>query len=109
MKLLTKEIIKRFETIGRQEESSDPIVVAKFFTPDSSCTWYATEFEPESGIFFGWANLGDPTCAEFGSFALSELESVRGRLGLPVERDRHCGEKPLSEHQYSGFAKRETA
>jgi hypothetical protein len=28
-------------------------------------------------------------CPELGSVSLSELESVRGRLGLPIERDRH--------------------
>jgi len=28
-------------------------------------------------------------CPELGSVRISELESVRGRVGLPVERDRH--------------------
>jgi len=28
-------------------------------------------------------------CPETGSVRISELESVRGRLGIPVERDRH--------------------
>ena len=33
MKLLTKELLKRFEKVGRQEDAKDPIVIAKFFNP----------------------------------------------------------------------------
>lgn len=103
MKLLTKELLERFAAVGRQENNPDPIVIAKYFTPDAAATWYATEYLPEERLFFGWANLGDDECAEFGYFSLDELESVRGRLGLPVERDLWTPEKPLSQHQRSGF------
>jgi hypothetical protein len=38
-------------------------------------------------------------CPELGSVRISELEAVRGRLGLPIERDRHFrAEKPLSAY-----------
>ena len=40
-------------------------------------------------MFFGWATLGDPQNAELGYFSLDELESVRGRFGLKIERDLH--------------------
>ncbi len=33
MKLLTNELIKRFEEVGSQEVIDDPIVIAKFFNP----------------------------------------------------------------------------
>jgi len=33
MKLLTKELLMRFEKVGRQEDDKDPIVIAKFFNP----------------------------------------------------------------------------
>ena len=33
MKLLTKEIEKRFAEVGNQEDVADPVVVAKFFNP----------------------------------------------------------------------------
>jgi len=36
-----------------QEGAPDPIVYARFFTPDSSWTWLATEFDPTEGRFFG--------------------------------------------------------
>ncbi len=39
-------------------------------------------------IAFGLCDLG-LQCPELGSVRLSELESYRGRLGLPIERDLH--------------------
>ena len=43
MKLLTDEIIRNFEKVGRQENSKDPLVIAKFFNRMGAGTWYATE------------------------------------------------------------------
>jgi hypothetical protein len=34
---------------------------------------------------------------EFGYFSLSELQSVKGPLGLPIERDLHFEPKSLRE------------
>jgi hypothetical protein len=66
---------------------ADFIPVVKFFTPDANCTWIITELDPdEPDIAFGLCDLG-MGCPELGSVRISELESVRGRLGLPVERD----------------------
>jgi hypothetical protein len=42
--------------------------------------------EPE--IAFGLCDLG-LGCPELGSVRISEIESLRGTLGLPVERDLH--------------------
>lgn len=69
-----------------QEGSSDPTVYAKFFTPDAGWTWYITEGQEAEGDFrfFGYV-IGLES--EWGYFVLSELESVRGRLGLPIECD----------------------
>jgi hypothetical protein len=55
----------------------------KFFSPDSNWIWYPTEFDG-ADLFFG---LVDGFEVELGYFSLSELESVRGALGLPIERD----------------------
>ena len=38
-----------------------------------------------------------PKVAELGSSSLSELESLRGPLGLPVERDASFSPTPLRE------------
>jgi hypothetical protein len=47
-----------------------------------------TELDPDGGLAFGLCDLG-LGCPELGYVALAELSAVRGKLGLPVERDRH--------------------
>ena len=83
MKLLTKELRKKLPPLGATANEQDPMVICKFFFPDSHWTWYAIEFDGED-IFFGYV-VGD--FPELGSFSLSELKCTRGKLGLPVERD----------------------
>ena len=61
--------------------------VVKLFTPDGGCTWLLTEIDPDDpDIAFGLCDLGFGY-PELGSVSLSELESVRGKLNLPIERD----------------------
>jgi hypothetical protein len=84
MKLLTKTIKKEVPKLYSQGEKGDEAVAyVKFFTPWSSWTWYATEFD-DVDTFFG---LVDGFEKELGYFSLSELESIRGPFGLKVERD----------------------
>jgi hypothetical protein len=98
MKLLTQEILKNIPDLYSQEKVSDPTVWAKFFTPDSGWTWLATEYSPEERLFFGFVVSGlDPSFSEFGLFSLDELESVKGPMGLGVERDMYFEPKPLSQ------------
>lgn len=92
MKLLTKELRDRLPAIGSTDGQRDPVAQVKFFTPDTQWTWYATEFDGED-LFFG---LVDGLEKELGYFSLSELESVRGPLGLPIERDLYFDPTPLS-------------
>ena len=95
MMLLTKEVLKKLPPLYSQESKGmDAIAQVKFFTPWSNWTWYATEYHPEEGIFFG---LVDGLERELGYFSLAELESVRGPGGLTVERDLHWRPKPLKE------------
>lgn len=71
-----------------QNPDFDPAPVVKLFTPDAGATWLLTEMDPdEHDHVFGLADLGLGT-PELGWTSLSELASVRGRLGLPVERWR---------------------
>ena len=97
MKLLTKELLNRFEQVGRQENSSDPLVIAKFFNPCGAGTWYATEYDPNDKIFFGFVSIFGDWNDEWGSFSLEELESYHGKFGLGIERDLYFGEKRISE------------
>ena len=97
MKLMTQELLRRFAEIGRQEEAKDPIVVAKFFNPAGAGTWYATEYDPEERIFFGYVSIFGDLNDEWGSFSLDELEDYRGPFCLGIERDRYFKERPISE------------
>ena len=72
----------------------DAIVQVKYFTPASNWTWWATEYDPVEKLFFG---LVEGFERELGYFSLAELESGRGALGLPIERDLHWTPKPLKE------------
>lgn len=83
---------------------SDVYPVVKLFTPDANCTWLLTEIDPEEpDIAFGLCDLG-MGFPELGCVRLSELESLRGRLGLPVERDLHfTANKPLSAYADEAF------
>ena len=94
MVLLTKEVLKKLPPLYSQEEKGlDAVAVVKFFTPDSNWTWYATEFDGED-LFFGLVNGFEK---EIGYFRLSELQSVKGALGLPIERDMYFKPKTLKE------------
>lgn len=95
MKLLTKELLKKLPALYSNENESDPMVICKFFTPDSNWTWYAIEFDGND-TFYG---LVDGFEEELGYFSLSELESVRGALGLPIERDLYFKPCKLSNVQ----------
>ena len=106
MKLLTKEIEKRIPALYAQENEEDATVYVKFFTPDSSWTWYATEYDPEQRLFFG---LVEGLEKELGYFSLDELESTRGPLGLPIERDMYFPLCKLSEIMSNGDLHNETS
>lgn len=90
------------------------LAMVKYFTPDAHWTWYASEasallddgtYKPltevalndpqlQDVIFFGLV-IGD--AIEFGYFSAVELHSVRGALGLWVERDLDYLPKSLRE------------
>lgn len=80
---------------ANEKKGLDAIAPVKFFTPDARWTWYASEYDGED-TFFG---LVSGLEVELGYFALSELEGVRGALGLPVERDLHFHPTELRELQ----------
>jgi hypothetical protein len=105
MKLMTKELEKRFKEIGDQGSDKDPIVVAKFFNSFGAGTWYATEYDPIDKVFFGYVSIFGDHNDEFGSFSFKELEEYKGPFGLGIERDLFCGEKRLSEFNIPSLSK----
>ena len=96
MELITKEIERRLLENGRTP-NRDHYPVVKFFDPCGAATWLITQMDPEEpDILFGLADLGFG-CPEFGSVRLSELRTVKGGLGLGIERDLHFEARyPLS-------------
>ena len=103
MTLITKELEKRFAEVGDQSQSSNPLIIAKFFAPSHSATWYATELDVENQICFGYVT--GLAFDEWGTFSIQELESLQLPFGLHVERDRFFKEirfkELIKEHEQS--------
>ena len=88
MKLITKEIgreaqaaFKTYSTKGFEEQN----VIAKFFDPAGSWTWYLLNQDPQDTDYL-WG-IVDGFEVEIGSFSLSELQTARNHLGIGIERD----------------------
>ncbi|WP_299223840.1 DUF2958 domain-containing protein [uncultured Psychroserpens sp.] len=95
MKLITKELKERFKEIGDQSNVKDPIFIAKFFDPCGSGTWYASEYDPETNVCFGYVT--GFFVDEWGGFSIDELEALTSPLGLGIERDIAFKEIPSSQ------------
>jgi hypothetical protein len=100
MKLLTKAQHAQLLANGRAalaDPSHNPRPVVKLFIPDAGCTWLLASLDPtDEDTAFGLCGLGQGF-PELGTVSLAELATVRGRLGLPIERDLYWEAKhPLS-------------
>ena len=98
MLLLTKALKAKLPALYANEnrKADETPIIVKFFTPWTSWTWYATEYDPETGRFFGLVRGHD---TELGYWTLGELESLRGPFGLKVERDMHFKGKTIQDAQ----------
>lgn len=99
MKLLTDEILKAFQKQGKCDEkpATEVKVIAKFFNPCGAGTWYATEYNEQDRLFFGYVNLIGKEFAELGYFSLDELKGLKLPFGLGIERDLYFREHTLDE------------
>ena len=84
MQLLTKEIKAKAEKQYENGSDLSQKVVAKFFDPVGSWTWYLMNKDPESDYCWG---IVDGNAVEMGSFGLNELQEHTGQFGLGIERD----------------------
>ncbi len=105
MKMITKAIEKRLPKLYTTEgtPTSEKRFVFKFFTPWSDWTWYVLEGEyltrdvtgdEDDWRFFGYVEGFEK---EWGYFHLSQLTSVKGPMGLKIERDYHFNDVPVSQ------------
>jgi hypothetical protein len=80
-------------------DGTDHYPVAKLFTQYGAATWLISEADPDDpNRLFGLCDLGLGS-PELGYVSLAEITSVKGRLGLTVERDLHfVADKPLSAY-----------
>ena len=80
-KLLTKALEKKLPSLGSATDNA----FVKWFTPDANWTWYVMEYDPKTGDCYG---LVDGFELEFGYFNINEIKKIKGKFGLPVERDQ---------------------
>jgi len=96
VKLITAQLVKDFKNypFGSQDKVKDPLVVAKFFDPCGSATWYLLEYDHEHRHAFCYVTglMED----ELGYVSLEELESIKRPFGLTIERDLYFTQEPLS-------------
>jgi len=96
MKLFTKAITAAAQkqyALGSDLKKQK--IVAKFFDPTGSWTWYVMNQDPNDPDYLWGIVQGFEV--EIGSFSLSELQSIRGRFGLGIERDLHFQPRPAAE------------
>ena len=84
MQLLTKEIKIKAESQYEMGGDMEQNIVAKFFNPIGSWTWYLMNKDPDSGYCWG---IVDGMAVEMGSWMIEELEDYTGQFGLGIERD----------------------
>lgn len=95
MKLMTKVITKKAQKQFSQGSDMNQMVVAKFFWPCGSWTWYLMNQDPNDHDYLWGIVKGHEV--EMGSFSLSELSNYRGSFGLGIERDLYFTPKPAKE------------
>jgi len=82
-KLIPKNLLNRIPKLYETEEQNNPIAYVKLFLDD--WTWFITEISIDNNICFGY--VISPFGAELGYFSLEEIKSIKGTLGIGVERD----------------------
>ena len=103
MKLFPKEIRDAVPDLYAQDgKGGKTVAYVKYFTPSSSWTWSVVGGEPvldesQNQVDYRFYGLVFGHERELGYFLLSELEEVRGPLGLPIERDLWFKPKTLAE------------
>lgn len=104
-KAQTAKLLQNWQAMQDARETGaafDPEPVVKAFTADASATWLIAAMDPDQRFAFGVCDLG-LGFVETGEIDMAELRAIRGRLGLPVERDRWFRpDKSLRSYQRDG-------
>jgi hypothetical protein len=92
MQLLTEDIRAALPPLYATEGTpeGEKTLVARFFDPCGSWTWYPVEGQPsDDGKDFLFFGLVEGFEREWGYFLWSDLADYRGPLGIGIERDLH--------------------
>lgn len=83
----TNEELSKIPAFYSAEEVplKEKVIYMHFFI--GGCDWYASEYNPEERIFFGFAILNnDLEMAEWGYFSLDELSDIKAGY-VEIDRD----------------------
>ena len=89
MKLITKKIenqLAKYPLYSQDNKGQNAVAICKFFL--QGYTWYVLEAQ-KNGNDYEFFGIVDGQYKEDGYFTLSQLQSLRGRWGLGVERDMY--------------------
>lgn len=89
MKLITKKIEKelaKYPLYSQDSKGKEAVAICKFFL--QGFTWYVLEAQ-KNGNDYEFFGIIDGLEKEYGYFTLSQLQRLRGRWGLTVERDMY--------------------
>ena len=89
MKLITKKIeiqLAKYPLYSQDNKGENAVAICKFFL--QGYTWYVLEAQ-KNGNDYEFFGIVDGQYKEYGYFTLSQLQSLRGRWGLGVERDMY--------------------
>ena len=94
--LLPKGLQATIPALYAQENEGDKAIVHfKLFL--ATFTWFITEFNPETGIMFGFTISHMEPDGELGYISLDELQELKAPMGNAVERDISFKPTPLGE------------
>lgn len=98
MILITNPLRARLLAHDAAGADIDHFPVVKLFDPKGAATSLLSELDADGDTLFGLCDLGFGF-PELGSVSLAELASVKGPLGLGIERDLHFQARfPISVH-----------
>ena len=103
-KAISKQVPKMYST--ENVPTPDKIIKGHLFV--GACDWYIVEYDAETDVAFGFAHLGDDTCAEWGYISIAELRKstvpcniyLNGQViafRQPVEWDRYWNPKKANQ------------
>lgn len=81
-------------------EENDIVITARLFALGSAAVWLIAEYNPETKIAFGYADLngiGREGGAEWGYISIEELESLKYSIIPQVERDKFFSPQPFKK------------